>query len=774
MLASLLYLFIGSDSARAGLNEISEVKLTGVSAETAALHRAELATQSGHIMRPKAIAADLKRLWSSGLYNDVRADFDPDTGSVEFALEPLASIASIAFDRPSSHSDNKRVRQLIQLRVGDRISAAAVHAAELRVVGHFASVGYPRAAVKLRLVPTANGSRALRVDIRTGERIRRVSVDFIGNHDQSDKQLRKLLDAGIETTAEENLNSKLEAQRQRLVDHYHSRGFADVRIDRPLRGWKASQRTRAVRFRISEGERYSFGAVSMPTSLPASLPADETLARSPSGPFDAATVTAMTARITSSLQEGGFAFATVTPALSLDRARKQVSVRFVVEPGVLARVERIEIRGNSKTVDSVIRRELDIEVGKRLTSSAIRRSVARLERLGFFDNVSVDVSEGAERGAAVVVFAVEERLTGQFVIGAGISGSDGFIASATVGQKNLFGRGHSLSLAARLSARESIFALRFRNPALFDSDWSAGAEVYNTSQARPGSTRQAIGGAITVGHELTDTLRASLTGRVEQVTAVEPEVLASAFAPRSATERVNPTELYRDGLIASLRGTFASDDRRTRGWLPWQSRLGTHAGVYGEIATNLLESGGSHQRVGAWVDHHEAIGGSASARFRGSVDWIGSSESRGVPLFERFFAGGMHDVRGYAPLSLGASIFTSAGAGDPLHELAIGGNLRILASAELSFPIASAVGLSGVVFADAGNVFNLERRYCRAAIGSNACPSAAEILTGMRASVGVGARWASPLGPLRFEWGIPLTRRPGQPPVRFHFGFGPR
>jgi outer membrane protein insertion porin family len=326
--------------------------------------------------------------------------------------------------------------------------------------------------------------------------------------------------------------------------------------------------------------------------------------------------------------------------------------------------------------------------------------------------------------------------TGSFQIGAGFSTDDGFIASAAVRQPNLFGRGQDLSLTARLSERRQLYLLHFGEPHLLDSDTSLGVDLYNLSQTWPGFTRDATGGALTLGRALGPHVQGFVSYRLEQI-SVDPA--GSAVATRVVEPGSwDPALMMRGGLLSSLKTGLVYDTLDT----PILPRRGTQAGAWIERADRQLGSEIDLTRGAVFASHHMPLG-PLTLHLGGSAMAVTSRDPRGVPLSERLQLDGSSEMLGWAPGSLGP---TQGG-------IALGGNLKATARGELEFPIAPRIGLSGSIFLDAGGVMDLEGR-SGSAFGE---------------SVGVGLTWRSPIGPVQLGVAYPLD---GDGGPRIVFGIG--
>jgi outer membrane protein insertion porin family len=732
--------------------EIAEVRVSGIRRAESAAIADSLECRRGRPLSAAAVAADVRALWRRGRFADVGAEVAADRSGrpvVRFAVDPLPAIAAVEV------AGNRAIRSAAALEaIGLAPGAPASPSAIARGVRSLrtAYAGRGHALTEIDVVSrSAPGGVELAFAVTEGEAIAVRRVGFAGNRRIGARELR----AAVATRVGAALDrGELERDRARVLGRYHDRGYIEARVTGPRLQLSRDRRFAYLRFSISEGPRYRFGAF-----------ASDGSAIKSGSPFSGAAVAAVVQAIAARLRDRGHAFARVEPRLHPDPGRRVVDVDFAVEPGPLPTIEAIEIRGNRRTRDRVIRRELAVEVGDRFTQGALELSRRRLLALGFFESVEVTAAPATSPDRAVITVKVEERMTGTFTVGAGFASSDGFIATAGVGQANLFGTGHSLSLSAQLSARQQNFALRYLDPRVLDTDFSAGIEIYNRREQWHGFERRATGGALTVGRPLGDHLRGSLTYRLEDVGAEAGGEIWNLYrlgAPASVADG-----LFRGGLVSSLRATLAYDSRDDR-LLP--SR-GTEVGGYFEVASPRLGSELEHTQIGGWLRHHRPLIGPIGLHLGAEAGLITTADPLGVPIGQRFQLGGLGGVRGYQLGGLGPRLELATDPSGAMTELALGGNLMAKTSAELTVPIVPSIGMTGVVFFDVGNVYNLDRRFCDGS--ASLCPETPSTFLGdLRASVGFGLRWQSPIGPLRFEWGIPLHREPGDPPVRFHFGLG--
>jgi len=331
--------------------------------------------------------------------------------------------------------------------------------------------------------------------------------------------------------------------------------------------------------------------------------------------------------------------------------------------------------------------------------------------------------------------------------------------------------------------------LRFVEPYFLDTQWTFAFDLYNQSRRYGTLYPNASGGTLTWGYSLAQffnfgstirDVRGFLTYKLEDVSITTGSGgfanLGATTAPIASTSVAN---LFRGGVTSSIRGSLSWDSRNNRlfptdGW---------YHSLFAEYASEYTGSENKFVRWGGFARHYRPLWGPFVLKVNAELGITTSTDPLGVPISERYLVGGIYNIRGYAPLSLGPKLRTQppGDVGQNLGSLPLGGNMQIIWNSEVEFPLFKKVGISGVLFYDMGNAYNLEDRYCSGLQRQNAsisikfdpCFRAAESLTvGLRKSVGFGFRWISPIGPLRFEWGIPLDAQTGEDPLVFEFTIG--
>jgi outer membrane protein insertion porin family len=399
----------------------------------------------------------------------------------------------------------------------------------------------------------------------------------------------------------------------------------------------------------------------------------------------------------------------------------------------------------------------------------------------------VSTEAGDDPSRMNVTVDVVEKPTGTFQIGAGFSSIESFIATAQVQQANLFGRGQSLSLMAQLSGLRQLIDVKFFEPYFLDSPFDASIDLFDQYRIYSEFGLNSLGGSLTFGYPLVDPeLRASLTYTLkndEVDTSANTTIFGTASAV-SVFQRLPLANLFQDGITSSFRPALTYDSR--------DNRLFPTEGVYlqysFEPALGVFGSDNEflrHRLVGRF---YYPITRTVVFKVNTEAGLVTSPQAEcsdpeatcGVPLFARFFLGGIFDVRGYRLRTIGPRLPLRTALDEnapPFPDGAnIGGNLMYFQNVEIEFPILDEVGLRGVVFTDLGNTWNTEQVYCSATAAApyqvtNPCFDA-ESLTSVRTSWGFGIRWFSPLGPLRFEWGFPFEALPYEETSVFEFTIG--
>jgi len=738
------------------------------------------------------VGRDAQALWNLGFFSDIVIEAESIGGEevdLVFRFVERPAIADITLEGNDGVADED-LEEKIELREGSILSVPQVRRQVGRLRDLYAEKGFFLARIDVNLVEQENNQVDVVFEIDEGDKVSVRRVRFVGNANVSAGELR-----GFMQTSEEGFLSFLsdgapfsrdvfEEDLVRLQAIYYDKGYLGVRIGNPRVELTPDRRHLDITVPLDEGPRFRIGRLAIQEvdaqgnavePLGGRRRLREQVAANPGDWFSRTAIAESLQRITRYYRDEGYAAVEMVPQTNLDPAKKEVDVVLQIRRGPLVTIERIEIRGNAKTRDEVIRREVVIAEGELYSQSKIERSQARIQALGYFERADVSEEEGSTPDQIVLTIEVAERPTGTFQVGAGFSSIESFIFTAQIQQDNLFGRGQNLSLNLQISGIRQLIQLRFVEPYLFGSEWTGAGEVFRTIRQFGFFTRDSTGGSLTIGHPVVDNrLRFFLTYRADFVNIDEG---GRPLFGRGRGSRVfvqNPlNNLFQDGLTSSLRASMVWDSRDNRLF----TRQGIHASYSTEVADPVLGSDNvfiRHQAFFRW--YYPILGGSV---LKMNTEWglISSRGDDGVPLFERFFLGGIFNVRGFQLNRLGprVNLPRSTDPNLPQQSTPIGGNMQLYYNLEFEFPILEQVGIKGVIFTDGGNAWNLNRSYAGLPESDPDDPTVPPFgvdLLSLRHSWGFGVRWLSPLGPLRFEWGLPINRLSFEDPIVFEFTIG--
>ena len=496
-------------------------------------------------------------------------------------------------------------------------------------------------------------------------------------------------------------------------------------------------------------------------------------------------------------KDKGYAYVNVVPNYQQDRDQLLLYVDFQIDKGPLVYIERVNIFGNDRTADKVIRREIVLREGDLYAESAKEATQLRVLRLGYFEDVQITTSRGSADDRIVVNVEVVEKLTGTFQIGAGFSTIENFVLQAQIQYDNFLGRGTTVTLVAQLSSLRRLFNFSYSTRYFLDSNWWFIINVFNTQNVFPTFTRGSTGFALSWGYPIPKVrgLTAFVGYNLEYVQVGFGAVgaVGGIFAPGATTalpEQALINNLFANGLTSAITARLVYD---TRDNVLFPTKGMFHQ-LKGEFASRYFGSDNEYNRYTFDARFYVPVVKTertfrAWVVFRSNfqIGFIHSPSTRGgVPVFERYFPGGIFgagSLRGYRLRSLGPRILVQSSP-DPaatLFPFEVGGNLLTSLNLELEFMVVPPANIKAVLFADIGNAFNTESQYCQEPNPEQlpkSDPCVPFALQSLRYSLGFGFRWQSPIGPLRFEWGFPLDRLNGtsllqqEDPVVFEFNVG--
>jgi outer membrane protein insertion porin family len=760
---------------------------------------AVLRLRPGSSCSDAAVARDAQALWDQGFYEDVVFEAevtDDDRIDLIVRVSERPAIADIVYEGNGSIQTSD-LDEVVQLTEGGILSVPEVRQQLTRIRDKYAEQGFFLARVDYRLRRRDNNQVDVVFRIEEGQRVTVRSVRFSGNRNIADSQLGGILrtrQTGFFSfiSNDDRFNREhFDEDVTRLQAYYYDQGYLAMRVGTPRIALTPDRRFIDITIPVEEGPRFRIGRVVVRETDADGQEVEplggrrevRNLIQAQSGEwFNRTRIAQSLVSVTRRYRDAGHAFVEVNPETDLDMERRVVHVSIAIQRGPAVRIERINIRGNTKTRDSVIRREVVLTEGELYSQSQAETSRARIQALGFFERVEMSEEEGSSADRVVVNIEVAERATGTFQIGAGFSSIESFILTGQVQQQNLFGNGQSLSLQLQLSGIRQLVQLQFIEPYFFGTEWTFGFDVFKTVRQLSFFTRDSTGGSFTLGHPVFDNrLRLFAQYRADYVDIGNATAGLFGNVPTGQAQQLYPQlplrNLFRSGLTSSVQLSLTWDGRNNR-LFPTE---GFYASWSTEVADEFIGSANTFIRHNLDARVYYPIVENVVFRARGVWGLITSRLDVGVPVYERYFLGGIFNVRGFPLNSLGPRLGIPQNR-DPngiptARGVPIGGDMQFFYNVEVEFPIVQEVGIRGVVFTDGGNAWNLSGQFCNAA-PANAGTSANDPCTfnpfDLRTSWGFGIRWVSPLGPLRFEWGIPFQRNValGEQEVDFQFTIG--
>jgi outer membrane protein insertion porin family len=746
---AVIILGMGAGMAAQGARAqtIGDVRVEGNERIEAETVRSYLPIGPGDAFDARAINRSLKTLFATGLFADVTIRRENETLVVRVLENPI--INRVAFEGNQKLEDDALSAE-IQLRprvvyTRPRVQADVQRLIEIyRLSGRFAAKVEP----KVIQLPQNRVDLVFEIDEGPVTGIRRIS--FVGNKRFSDSALRDEIQTRESAwyrffTSDDTYDpDRLTFDRELLRRFYLGNGYADFRVISAVAELSRDRSDFFVTFSLEEGERYRFGGIDVESRLrdldPATLSSD---VRVEEGEwYDADLVENTIQGLTDSVGSQGYAFVDIRPRVKRDREARTIDVTFQIEEGPRVYVDRIDIVGNVRTLDEVIRREFQLVEGDAFNSARIRRSQQRIRNLGFFDKVDIQTAEGDAPDRSVLTVEVSEVSTGELSFGAGLSSLDGVLGDISIRERNLLGRGQDLSLSLTLSARRQEIDLSFTEPYFLARNVSAGFDLFRKTvdlQDESSFQRDTLGFTLRSGYPLADRLRHSAfyTLRLDEVSDVDAD--ASRFIKEqegeTTTSSIGHQISYdlRDSRIDPTEGYFV--------------RLGQEvAGLGGNVSflKHTLNYGYFYPVAEGWV----LMGLTRTGHIVGLGD--------DVRITDRFFLGGS-TLRGFEPGGVGPR---DADTNDSL-----GGNLFYSATGELGFPIelSKEFDLRGAFFTDVGSLATID-------------DDGAEIqdVGSPRVSVGIGFSYRSPLGPIRVDFSQAIVKEDFDEEENFRFSFGTR
>lgn len=729
---------------------ISVIKVSGNSSVSTATILSKIKTKPGDVFSQKQLNGDIKRLYNTGFFTDVEIDVeDYKTGvAVTFVVIEKPIVKDIEFVGNRAFRTQKLLRML-KTSKGEMFSEMKLKKDIEELISAYKKRGYQMVKIdyNTELAPEANTVKiTINIDEKSRIKIRR--IEFRGNKNISRRRLLKSISTRPASlfTSGYFKEEVFEVDLEKIKDLYEKNGFLDVKIT-AQKTYDAKKRWMYLTIDIYEGKRYVVGDISIKGNIVFPENEIKNVLKMKSGmAFSNDGLRADIISIQQFYYGKGYMMSKVDGSSIVNPETGLVDVTYTIEENELVYINKIKIKGNTKTKDVVIRRELRVYPGERFDGDKLRRSKERLYNLGYFEEVTFDTGEGPAPDKKDLIVSVKESKTGEFSFGGGYSSVEFLIGFVNISQRNfdLFhfptftGDGQKLRLIAEFGTIRKNYDLSWTEPWIFDFPLLFGFDLYKRTRLRKsglgyGYDEERAGGGIRFGKEITEYLYGDLAYSLEDVEISDVSTGASAdlFAEESKNR------------ISSLFFKLTQDTRDnifnpTRGYILWGSIKGAGGFLGGDKNFVKLISGFS-----TYFTYFEHIVLELRAQI-GVADAF--EDTRKIPIYERFYTGGANTIRGYRERRVGPK--------DPGSNIPIGGEGLLLGGVELTFPLYERV-LKGAVFYDIGNVWAKWTD-----IGEG----------GLKSGVGAGIRVKTPIGPVKLDFGFPLSDVEGEEKKgRFHF-----
>lgn len=714
----------------------------------------KMKTKIGAPYLDNVISDDLKRLYLLGYFSDIKIDSEDSEGGLKVIItvveRPL--IEKITFSGITRlRVIDAKLKESLKSKEQQYLDYPSLAEDAQQIKKMYEKIGYSHAEVDYKVdINAATNKAQVNFSAVEGGRVKIKNIFVEGNLAFPDRRILRLMKTkgawffNPGTFKEDVFKEDIE----RVKAFYRKNGYSDVVVDYEVTPYPA-QAALYIAIKIQEGKKYFVGNVAVKGNK--DITEKEVLAQlkvcTPDKVFSNEALKSDVANIQSLYFDRGYIFVQVQESTSVNPDTGRVDIVYTITENEVAFVDKIKIRGNVKTKDIVIRRELRIKPGDKFDGEKLRRSKERLQNLGFFDEINYDTEEAAEPDKRDLVVEVKEAKTGAFSFGGGYSTVDQFIGFVEVEQKNFdwknfpyfTGAGQDLKLRAGIGTLRSGFDLSFTEPWLFDYPVSFGFDAYKQSHKRDegagyGYDEDVTGGDLRLGKELSEYVKGDITYRYDVIDISNITDTASAdFKKEAGTNAISSVQLGlsfdgRDNVFDPLKGDFLNGS--------W------------EFAGGPLGGDKDYLKFFGRASHYFPLPRKSTLEVRaraGVADPYGNSDS--IPIYGRFFAGGAYTVRGYDERSIGPV--------DPVSKDPLGGNAMLIGNIEYTYPLTDFFKVAA--FYDTGNVWADMSDFSKG---------------GYKSGFGIGLRIKTPIGPVMLDYGIPLNKTSGEGEKgsgKFHF-----
>ncbi|MBI3753009.1 MAG: outer membrane protein assembly factor BamA [Deltaproteobacteria bacterium] len=729
-----------SITAKPGI--INRVIITGNKRVDADAITAKIKSKAGELFSPDDVKDDIKTIYDMGFFEDVMADISTTGKGVElnFMVKEKPVIKRVVIAGNKEVKDEK-ITGVLTVKENTILNRTLLMENAEKIKALYAAEGFYLAKVEPMVERKDGAAAEVKFKIEEGDKVKVKRITIIGGKKYTADEIKSVMDtkeagffsfitkSGIfdEAVFQNDLN--------KIMAYYYDHGYIQAGIADHLVSLSGDKRWFFITIAIFEGEQYRVGKIDIKGDILTTK--DELMEKvktTPGDIFQRSVLAQDIARLNDVYGDAGYANVNINPITHVDPKEKRIDITLDIQKGEQVYIEKINISGNVNTRDKVIRREIELSEGMLFSSTGMKRSRNNLRRLGYFDAVNITPQPGSSENRMVLNVEVKERPTGQISAGVGYSSVDNIIGTASISQSNFLGTGLKLELSGTVSAKSERYQLGFTEPWLFDKPISAGVDIFKMGRIYPDFTRDSYGFDVRAGFPVYERdVRGYLTYKLEEVTVRD-------VAPGAAT-----LILDQEGkkVTSSISGVLKRD---TRDDAIFPSE-GSVTSLALEFAGGPLDGDNNFVKYIAEGIKYFPMFWDTTFSVHGAIGYVQSFDGKNIPVYERFYLGGIDTIRGFQTRGIGPK--------DPATNEVIGGDTELYGNLEYLFPLAAEQRVKGLIFFDAGNAYNGEIDF-----------------GDLRTSAGLGIRWFSPVGPLRLEWGYNLDRRTGEDSSQWAFTIG--
>lgn len=728
---------------------LRDIKIKGAERVEAATIGTYLGIPLGQELTQDVMNEGLKNLFATGLFSDVHLSQNNGVLMVDVVENPI--INEIAFEGNKKIKDNELMSE-ISLRPRQVYTKTKLQNDVTRVYQLYQRGGRFAVAVEPKIINLDQNRINLVFEITEGDVTEIKGIKFVGNNAFDDNQLRSELSTKEHRwykffSSDDRFDEdRVKYDEELLRKFYLKNGYADFRVVSSNAELSEDKESFYLTFTVDEGPRYKVGKIAIESSLRGfdGSPLKDDISFLPGEWYNADSVQYSVDQMSARLGDAQYAFADIDPKIQRNPAEASLDIVFDIGESPRVFVERIDIHGNLRTIDKVIRREMLLVEGDPFSRSKLAKSEQNLRNLNYFEKVDVQTKQGSAPDKTVIDIAVIEQSTGELSIGAGFSTQDGPLADLRIRERNLLGKGQDLSLSTTLAGKRTEFDASFTEPYFLDRDLSAGVDAFHITrdlQDESSYDQRRTGGAVRMGYPLSENWRQSWKYKFESNDIRNVESDASRFIKDQ--EGTRATSAVSQKLTYDTRDSVMFPSEGLQSWLDIEAAgLGGDAKyVSGDIGSNYFIPFFQKKVV---------------LNILGETGAITGISDEDVKINERYMLGG-NNLRGFQKGGIGPR--------DTTTDDALGGNYYYRGSVELSFPIGlpEEMGIAGHAFTDFGSLWSLD-------------DTGPEIVdeNSIRAAAGLGLSWRSPMGPVRIDFARPYIKEDFDQTETFTFSFGTR